>query len=112
MLLFLHSNLGALAALTAVGNPRYAATGGVLIRDQGNGLYSAQSTDGRRLLIVQGPILDAPPGADVEDVDSVADVAGDNIACAGDIAPDEVAVRAGHRKRAVNLYAVVSVPGG
>jgi DNA polymerase III sliding clamp (beta) subunit (PCNA family) len=55
MLLYLPRNLAGLAGLASRDSGRFA-TNAVRVEDAGNGLYRCESTDGRCLAIIQGPI--------------------------------------------------------
>jgi hypothetical protein len=67
-----------MAALTTLAcrheHPRFGATLGIRVLDQGNGLYRAEATDGRRAAIIQGPISDAGSPALDDPADGVGEV--------------------------------------
>jgi hypothetical protein len=75
MLVYLPRNLAALTTLACRHeHPRFAATQGIRVLDQRNGLYRAEVTDGRRAAIIQGPIPDGGAAVLDDPVDGVGEV--------------------------------------
>jgi hypothetical protein len=66
MFVSLPRNLAGLAALANRESTR-SATATVHVLDQQDGLYRVEVTDGRRLVIVQGPVPEAPPHVELQD---------------------------------------------